>query len=140
MNIKRFAGAVVAVFVAIQITDPVIHGMILDKSYSDLQHVWRPDMMSKMWIMFINSLMFAILFVYIFSKGYEGRGILEGVRFGIITGFFAYIFSVINQYVVYPIPFSLVLQWCLFGIIQFMIYGMVTALIYKPKTVHHNGI
>ncbi len=134
MNIKRFIGAVIAVFIAIQITDPIIHGMILGKSYKTLQHVWRPDMMSKMWIMFINSLMFAILFVYIFFKGYEKKGIPEGVRYGIITGFFVYIFSVINQYVVYPIPFSLVFQWCMFGIIQFIIYGVLAALIYKPKS------
>ncbi|MBU3914809.1 hypothetical protein KKA14_04680 [bacterium] len=118
---------------AIQITDPIIHGVILGKSYSALQHVWRPDMMSKMWIMFINSFMFAILFVYIFSKGHEGKGILEGVRYGVITGFFVYIFSIINQYVVYPISFMLVFQWGVFGMIQFIIFGIVTALIYKPK-------
>ncbi len=133
MNIKRFIGAIVAVFVAIQITDPIIHGMILKEVYSAHQHLWRPDMMSKIWIMFINSIVFAVLFVYIFSRGYEGKGIWEGVRYGIITGFFVYIYSVTNQYVVYPIPFVLVFQWCMLGLIQFVIYGIITALIYKPE-------
>jgi hypothetical protein len=134
MNIKRFIWAVVAVFVAIQITDPLIHSFLLAKSYAALKDLWRPNMMSKMWIMLLNYLMFSILFVYIFSKGREGKGIIEGIRFGIIAGFFVYIFSILNQYVVYPLPFSLVLQWGIYGIIQYALYGIVTALIYIPKT------
>lgn len=134
MNKKRFLGAVIAVFAAIQITDPIIHGMILGKSYAALQHVWRPDMMSKMWIMLVNSFMFSILFVYIFHKGCEGKGLLEGVRFGLIVGFFVYIYSIINQYVVYPLPFSLICLWGLLGIIQFILYGVATAFILTPRS------
>lgn len=96
MNIKRFIGAIIAVFVTIQITDPIIHGLLLGKSYAAVTGLWRPDMMSKMWVMFLNYLMFSILFVYIFSKGREGKGVIEGVRFGIIAGFFVYVFSILN--------------------------------------------
>lgn len=139
MNIKRLISAVIAVFIAVEITDTVIHGLILGEKYKTLQSLWRPDMMSKMWLMLINSLLFSILFVYIFSKGYENKGIFEGVRFGILTGFFVYISSVINQYIVYPLPLSLVLQWCILGIIQFVIYGIITALVYKPNRPHNKS-
>lgn len=135
MNIKRFFGATLAVYVAIQITDPIIHGAILGPTYEALKHIWRPDMMSKMWIMFITSFIFSILFVYIFSKGYEGKGLLEGVRFGIITGLFMNGVGMFNQYVVYPVPFTLALQWFIFGMGQFIVYGILTALIYKPKLI-----
>lgn len=133
MDKKRFIGAILAVFVAIQITDPIIHNLILGKTYMTLQSVWRVDMMSKMWIMFINYIVFSSLFVYIFSKGFEKKGVLEGIRYGILIGFFVYVFSVINQYVIYPIPFSMILLWCFFGLIQYTLYGIITALIFKVK-------
>ena len=134
MDLKKFIGAVVAVFITTQITDGIIHNFILGKDYTALQHVWRPDMMSKMWIMIINSLMFSILFVYIFSKGYENKGPIEGIRYGILTGLFVYIFSAVNQYVVYPISFSLLIKWCIYGVLQFIMYGTITALIFEQRT------
>ncbi|MDY7037289.1 MAG: hypothetical protein SV375_14125 [Thermodesulfobacteriota bacterium] len=134
MNIRRFTIASIAVFIAIQVTDPIIHGVILGKVYETHKHLWRPDMMSKMWIMMVSSFLFSFLFIYVFTKGYERKGIFEGIRFGILTGFFVYIYSVINQYVVYPLPLHLVLKWCIFGIIQFTIFGILAALVYKPRS------
>lgn len=134
MNIKRFFGASIAVFVANQLMDLIIHGVILGKTYETMVNVWRPDMDSKMWIMTVSSFIFAFLFVYIFTKGYENKGIAEGIRFGIIVGLLMNVVGMLSQYAVYPVPFSLVLQWFVFGMIQFTIYGIVAALIYKPKT------
>ncbi|MFH1784358.1 MAG: hypothetical protein ABH868_05635 [bacterium] len=132
MNIKKFIGAAFAVFVAIQVTDAIIHGAILGKTYMAMENVWRADMMSKMWIMRVTSLIFALLFVYIFSKGYEGKGVIEGIRFGIIIGFLMNVVGVLNQYVIYPVPFTIIVQWFGFGMLQFIIYGIIVALIYKP--------
>ncbi len=133
MNIKRFILASLAVFVSIQITDPIIHGVILGPVYESLKEVWRPDMMSKMWIMLLTSLLFSLLFVLVYIKGLEENGIAEGVRYGIIISLFMNGVYIFNQYVVYPVPFSLALQWFIYGTIQFIIYGIITAFIYKPK-------
>jgi hypothetical protein len=40
--------------------------------------------------------------------------------------------SIFNQYAVYPIPLWLAWQWFAYGLIQFMICGIVVALIYQP--------
>jgi len=40
--------------------------------------------------------------------------------------------AAIAQNAVYPIPSSLALQWFIYGAIQTIILGVVTALIYKP--------
>ncbi|MBN1823575.1 MAG: hypothetical protein JW803_04585 [Endomicrobiales bacterium] len=134
MNVKRFVLAALAVFAAIQVTDPLIHGVLLGNAYEATSHLWRPDMMSKMWIMLLSSFLFSFLLMYVFVKGYEGKGIMEGVRFGLLVGVFVYVYSVINQYVVYPIPFSLAAKWCVYGLIQFTIFGIVAALIYRPQS------
>lgn len=133
MNVKRFALAGVVVFVAFQIMDFIVHGVILMKSYEALASVWRPDMMKLMWIMYATGAAFSLLFVYIFTKGYEGRGLLEGVRYGLVIGLFMNAVGMFNQYVIYPLPFALVLQWFLYGMIEFVIAGVVVAAIYRPK-------
>lgn len=133
MNIKRFFIASIVVFIAVQITDPIIHGVFLGKAYEATKSVWRADMDSKMWIMILSSLLFSFLFVYIFIKGYEKKGLLEGIRFGILLGLLMNLVGILNQYVVYPVPFSLAIQWFLYGMIQYIIYGIIAALVYKPK-------
>ena len=130
MNLKRFIIASIAVFVAFEIIDAIIHMGILGKTYQSIT-IWRPDMMSKMWIMHIGSLLLAFLFTYIFIKGYENKGIVEGLRFGIIIGLFANIPYGFYSYAMYPLPFSLCLQWFIYGMIEFSICGLITAAIYK---------
>jgi hypothetical protein len=132
MNIKNFIFTSVIVFIAYQVVNSIIHYLILSGAYQALVDVWRPDMMQKVWIMYATSLIFSFLFVYIFSKGYEGRGILEGVRYGLILGLLMNVVGMFNQYAVYPLPFSLIIQWFIYGIIQFIICGIVAATLYKP--------
>ena len=133
MNIKRFIIAGFTIFVSFQVLDFFVHQVILASAYQTLINVWRPDMMEKMWVMTLSSLILSFLFVYIFTKGYAGEGIIEGVRYGLLIGLFMNIPAMLNQYVVYPIPFSLVSQWFLFGTIEFILCGVIVSLIYKPK-------
>ncbi len=133
MNKKRFVLASIAVFFVFEILDWIIHSKILSRTYMNLQHLWRPDMMDKMWIMYITAFIFSFLFVYIFTKGYEGKGVAEGIRYGLIIGLLMLVVGMFNQYVVYPIPLNLTIQWFIYGLIQFIIVGIVAALIYKPE-------
>jgi len=133
MNIKRYLIAVIVIFIAFQLMDMVIHGMLLMQTYESLPSLWRQDMMSMMWVMYLTGLAMSFLFVYIFTKGYENNGILEGLRFGLIIGLFMQIPAAFGQFVVYPIPFSLAIQWFIYGTIEFIIAGIITAAIYRPK-------
>ncbi|NHZ86847.1 MAG: hypothetical protein GWP19_13395 [Planctomycetia bacterium] len=133
MNTKKFLLASLAVFITLQILDFVIHNLLLGSVYESIQEVFRPDMMDKMWIMYLTGAIFSLLFVYIFSKGYEGKGLIEGAKYGLIIGLFFSLVGSYNQYVVYPLPYSLVLKWFIYGTIELIIAGVVLALVYKPK-------
>lgn len=132
MNIRKIVLASIAVFIAFEVMDFIIHGVILSSVYASLAQVWRPDMMSKMWLMYFSTLVMSIMFVYIFIKGYENKGIAEGMRFGIVAGLFMNFIGVFGQYVMYPIPASLALKWFIYGMIEFIIAGIVVSLVYKP--------
>ena len=133
MNTKRFIGASVAVFLVFEVLDFIIHAKLLSPTYQSLAHLWRPDMMSKMWLMHGGMLVFSFLFVYIFSKGYEGKGIAEGFRYGLVMGLLFSVPSAIHEYVIYPLPGSLCAQWLIYGLIEFVICGLVTAALYPFK-------
>lgn len=133
MNIKRYVIAGIAVFATFQVCDMIIHGRILMKDYEALASMWRPDMMSLMWIMWITGLILSFLFAFVFVKGYEARGMLEGVRYGLVIGLMMNGVGAFNQYVLFPIPFVLAVKWFVFGMIEFILAGLVVAAIYRPK-------
>ena len=134
MNIKRYFLAVLAVLVTIIVTNIIIHSFILMDTYTTLKQIWRPDMMDLMWIMYVTDIALAFLFVYIFTKGYENKGVLEGVRYGLIMGLLLDGLGSFGQYMVYPVPLSLAAQWFVYGVIRFVLLGIIVALIYRPKT------
>ena len=133
MNTKKFLLASLAVFITLLILEFVIHKFLLVTVYESVQEVLRPDMKDKMWIMYLTGIIFSLLFVYIFSKGYEGKGIIEGAKYGLIIGLVVHLVGSYNQYVVYPLPYSLVLKWFIYGTIEMIVAGIVLAFVYKPK-------
>lgn len=136
MNKKLWFGFVAVYFIVFAL-DALIHGIILDPIYSSdaLKSVWRSDMESKMWIYPVLSIFFSFFFTLIFSKGYEGKGIAEGIRYGIYVSLMMNIPMAYGAFVSYPIPYSLALQWFLYGTLEFIIAGVVLSLIFgmKPK-------
>jgi len=136
MNGKKFVVASIAVFVTFEILDAIVHGKILAPTYESLASVWRPDMMSKMGLMHIGTVIFSFLFTYVFIKGYENKGIAEGVRYGLLIGIFFNLPYALNSYVIYPLPSSLCVKWFVFGMIEFVIAGIVAAGLYKPRTAY----
>lgn len=131
MNVKKFLIAGSAVFVAFQALDFLFHAVIMAETYKALAHLWRPDMMSYMWIMYLAGLVLAFSFTYLFVKGYEGKGLIEGVRFGIVAGLFMNVMGMFGQYAMYPVPFSLTMIWFCYGMAQYIIGGVIAATIYK---------
>jgi hypothetical protein len=138
MNTKKFIIAFVVVFIILEITNYLIYVGILGSAFMNdmYKNVFRTeeDMNSKMWIMYLMDLIWSYFFVFFFVKGYENKGWMEGLRFGFYIGIF-YMFVVSFQYyAMFPLEFGLVLQMFIYAFIQVIILGIVTALIYKPKT------
>ncbi|UCF65425.1 MAG: DUF1761 domain-containing protein [bacterium] len=136
MNTKKWIITSVVVFVVAQILEFIIHYLILGSTYQATAHLWRPEaeMNQMMWMMWLTGLIWAFIFVYIFAKGYEGRGVMEGVRFGFVIGLFYSLPMSLGSYVTIAMPFSLALNWFVFGMIEIIILGIVAALLYKPVT------
>jgi magnesium-transporting ATPase (P-type) len=137
MNKSKFWIAFVVIFVVLEVTNFLVHGTILSSTYQSegIKEIFRnmEEMESKMWIMWLTDLIWAFFFTFIFVKGYENKGLMEGIKYGIYIGIFVSLVFSYQSYVVYPLPYSLVFQWFIYGLIQCIILGIVAALIYKPK-------
>jgi len=134
MNVKRFALSCVAVYVVYQVLGFLIHQIWLSPTYMALSEVWRPmpEMMSKMWIMWLTSALWTVLFCYIYTRGHEGGGVMEGVRYGLLMGIFLGIPFSYESHVIYPIPMSLAHMWVIATLIVAVACGVVLALVYRP--------
>ena len=133
MNIKRLLLAIVAGFLVIFGTDLLIHGFWLKPDYEATKHLWRPEseMQSHFCWMISAQILCAITFVIIWAKGFAGRDLGTGAFFGLLMGLFQNIWAIVN-YVVIPMPGELATKWFFAGLVQAVILGIVTALVYKP--------
>ena len=132
MNWKKLLTAFIVIYIVGGIVSFIIHGVILSETYGAMANVWRPDMERLMWIQWVTALFFCFFFVYVFAKGYEGKGIMEGLRYGLVIWAFIAIPSIYNQYMVYPLTYGLILKWLFFELIGLLIYGALAAVLYKP--------
>ena len=130
---KKLLIGFVAVFVTLEVLDAVIHGGILMSTYMAMQNVWRTDMMAKMWVLHVVKLITAFFFTMIFSKGYENKGIMEGVRYGVYMGAIIAAGFGLGSYASFPIPHMLAIEWFLFTLAEYIIAGIVVAMVYGRK-------
>ena len=73
-------------------------------------------------------------FAYAYAKGYEGgNGVLEGIRFGLVTAVIIVGFGVIWQYIVFPISGAFAVAMVVDTIVEAAIYGAIVGAIYKPQ-------
>lgn len=132
MNWKRFLIASLVVFVAVQAMEFVINNVFMRAATESLKALWRPDMASKMWAMYVAGALVSLLFTYIFVKGREGKGITEGVRYGIVIWLFVSVPMSAYMWATLPISYTIIIRWILFGLLEMLIAGILVASIYKP--------
>ncbi len=136
MKNKTFWIGFVAVFVVMQGLGYVIHEVMMGDTYERLASIFRPEaeMNDMMWMMMVSGTVTIFMFCYIFTRGYEGKGIMEGVRFGALIGFLMAGPMAIDPHVIYPVPAEVASIWLISGIATLMVAGAVFAAIYKPDT------
>lgn len=129
----KFILCILAVFLFIFAFEWIWHGYLMGDLYVKTKALWRPEeqMHGMMLIMLFGQLLIATMFCVIFSFGYEGKGILEGARYGIYVALLMTGPHLI-MYAVSPYPILMVSLWTIAGFIEFVLAGVIAALIYEP--------
>ena len=133
---KKLCLGVLAVFVVLAVCETIVNMLLLSSAYQATAALWRPEAEMKIWLFFVVYLFIAIFFTLIFSKGYEGKGVAGGLRYGFYVGMLMAVPMAYGTYAAMPIPYSMALQWFLYGLAEYLLCGMVVALVYgKQATV-----
>lgn len=135
MKNKTFWIGFVVVFIVMQAIGFLIHGVMLDDMYQALAASFRPkeQMDAMMWIMILSGTVVLFLFCYVYTKGHEGKGVMEGVRYGALMGLFLALPTSVDAYVLYPLTQELAVIWFVTTVVSMMVAGAIFAAIYKPS-------
>lgn len=134
MNKKVLVGFV-AVYIVVALCETIINMVLLADDWKSIAHLMRPEDQQKIWIYFVTYIFLAYFFTWIFSKGYEQKGLMEGVRYGLAVAFMTVLPWTYGMYAAMDIPYLLTLKLFIFGTIELMLAGIVLAWIFgmKPK-------
>ncbi len=141
MQMKKLIGATVVSFLILVVAGFLIHSVWLGPTYRAMRVAgmsFRAEdvMMHKVWIILLSDLVYAVLFVWIYARGMENKPwVGQGIRYGIIATLFTLVPSSMNEYVVYNLPYTLVLKWMLSGLVVLVLTGLVVAAICKKSQV-----
>lgn len=130
----RLLIAAVISFVFSILYNGLVHLVILRTANKQVESLRRVDFSSKAWISLLATLATSFIFTAIYSLFVSEKSTRRGLFFGLCFGLFIVIIVDVNQFVLYPLPFSLVASWALFGIIEFSLIGMIVGAIVKNKT------
>ena len=133
---KKFLISWVIVFVIWMAGSFLIHGLILESSYSQLPNLFRPaaDAESYMHFMLLAHVLLAGAFVWIYQRGREAKPWLaQGLRFGLAVAFLTAIPTYMIYYVVQPMPGMMTVHQILMETVLLLVLGAVTAFVAKDS-------
>ncbi len=131
MNNKRFFLAVAAVFVVHEVLGFIIHQVLMTPFYQETYSLWRMPEEINLGLIYLVAVIWSLLFTYIFTKGYEGKGPMEGIRYGLLVGLLISVPMAFATYAVQPITLSMAMAWFVYGTIQVVACGLAAALVYQ---------
>ncbi len=132
INIPRFLIAAVAGYAFVFGFDYLIHHVLLMDTYQQTPDLWRaPETMMEFFPLMIGYQVLLVLILgFIFTRNYEGKGIGEGIRFGLMIGS---LIALLNAaaYIWMPISIELALSWAGAGLGISVGIGILFSLIYR---------
>ena len=133
MRVRRFVLASAVLFFFALAWNAVLHLVILRSANASVAHLRRPDLADTMWLSLVVTAGLVVLFTWGWTRFARDGSLGEGVRYGVFFALVAGLLVDLNQYVLFPIPAAVALQWFLGGLGEFVCYGMITAKLVPPS-------
>ena len=134
MDYKRLSLAAVVTWIVDSVYGMVVWMGMLGGEMARNPGVFRTEaaMQAYMPLMFGGMLLAMFALVYIYSKGYEGGGIQEGLRFGLVLAIFVTGFVSLPIYASFNIDSRLGLLATIASFVEMLVVGGVIGVMYRP--------
>lgn len=131
MNILRFLGAILAVFIFIFFFDWIVHGIFLKGYYGLTPQAWRPmdEMMTMMPYAMAFQLAFAAWFTFVYTRLFKEGSIKNGLLYGLYFGVFMGIMAA-SWYSWLPISKQLAVSWFVSSVLEGLGAGLILGFIF----------
>ncbi len=129
--LKRILLATVAIFVAWEVLDFVIHGLILREAYAASPALWRPMADMKMGLMYIVGVVAAFCFAAIYGWLVRPKSLNAALKYGLLFGMGAGVSMGYGSYSVMPIPYVMAFTWFAGTIVEALVAGVLAGLIIR---------
>ena len=127
---KKFLLSVVVIFVLSMALGFLVHGVLLNPAYTQLQGLFRTpqDAQAYFPFMLLAHVFIAFGFVWIYQRGKEDKPFLaQGIRFGMAVAVLMTIPMYLIYYAVQPMPAPLVFKQIVFDTLGMLLMGIAVA-------------
>jgi hypothetical protein len=131
---KKAILAVILVFVAWELMDFLIHGVILASAYETTAELWRPREEMNMVLMAFVVLVSAFVFVLIFDRFFAQKKMATALQYGFWFGVGAGVPMAYGTYSVMPLPYYMALTWFLGTLVEAVVGGVIVGLVVKESS------
>jgi hypothetical protein len=132
MTSRRPLAAIAVLFVFALAWNGFVHLIVLRDANASVQHLRRPDLADKSWLGLLMTLGVVTMFVWGYRKVARSASIGEGLSYGLAFAVLAGLLVDLNQYVLFPIPGAVALQWFAGGVLEFCLYGVIVSRLCPP--------
>ncbi len=137
MNLKRLLISILIIFVALTVTDGLIHGLWLKPLYKATHELWRPEaeMNSGKYMAWLHAahILAAITFTTLWAVGFAQNAKAScAVKYGLFMALYGQTHTLIS-YAVQPFTLEIVWKWIISACAQGILLGLILYKVYKPK-------
>jgi hypothetical protein len=106
---------------------------VLQAANASVQHLRRADLADKAWLSLVLTAGIVVMFVGGYGRVAASGSVREGIGYGLFFAVLAGLLVDLNQYVLFPIPGAVAIQWFAGGVIEFSLYGVIASRLYPPN-------
>lgn len=128
---KKTLIATVVVFLAWDVLDLLIHGVLLHGAYAASPELWRPQAETKMLLLYLTVLVSALCFCTIYAKWIYPKALQTGLLFGIWFGIAVGVGMGFGTYSVQPISYAMALTWFFGTVLEGAVAGLIAAALIR---------
>lgn len=137
MNIKSLIISIVVVFIAVTVTDILIHGVWLSPLYGATKELWRPEgeMHSGKYMGWLHAghLLMAVTFCTLWAVGFASSAKAScAVKYGLFMALYGQTHTLIS-YAVQPFTLEIIWKWIVSACVQGILLGLILFKVYKPR-------
>lgn len=132
MRIRRFLLTSGVLLVVALGWNAFYHLVVLRNANAAVRHLRRVDFADKAPLSLALTAGIIMAFVWGYGRVARSGTAREGICYGLFFAVVAGLLVDLNQYVLYPIPATLAVQWFAGGIVEFCLYGLIVARLYRP--------